>query len=259
MNPATQVMLQENLKALKLAAMSRHLDEHLRQAKENAVAYEDFLLGLTEAEIQVRSENGLKRRMREARFALVKTFGGFDFEAAKSLDRRLIKELSDGEYIRERRNVIFVGKSGAGKTHLATALGVEACRQGVRTRFVSACGLSNELLESRTNRETSRVLQRYARYGLLIVDELDYVPFSREGAEQLSQALPERHERGSVVITTNLGFGDWTQVFGDANLTAALLVRLPDRAHIGECDWESYRLRETLKIKNADKKGEVKK
>jgi DNA replication protein DnaC len=161
----------------------------------------------------------------------------------------LVKELETGEYIKSYRNVIFVGKSGTGKTHLATGLGVEACKQGVCTRFVTGCGLANELIEAQSERTLSRVIQRYARCGLLILDELGYVPFSKEGAELLFQVLAQRHERGSVIITTNLGFADWTRVFGDPTLTGALLDRLTHKAHIINCTWESYRLRQTLKAK----------
>ena len=154
-----------------------------------------------------------------------------------------------GEYISQHRNVIFLGKSGTGKTHLATGLGVEACRQGISTRFVTGCGLANELLEANQGHTLRRMIHRYARYGLLILDELGYVPFSKEGAELLFQVLAERHERGSVIITSNLGFADWTQVFGEPTLTAALLDRLTHKANIISCDWESFRLQESLKAK----------
>ena len=163
------------------------------------------------------------------------------------LDTRLIKELSNGQYIKEARNVIFLGKSGTGKTHLATALGMEACRQGVRARFVTGCGLANELIEARDEKVLGRAMKRYAGYGLLIINELGYVPFSKGGVELIFQVFAERNERKSVIITTNLGFGDWTQVFGDANLTAALLDRATHKAHVINCNWESYRLRDTLK------------
>jgi DNA replication protein DnaC len=126
---------------------------------------------------------------------------------------------------------------------------LEACRQGVRTRFASGAGLVNELIEARSERVTNRVIQRISRHGLLILDELGYVPFSREGSQLLFQVLADRYERGSVIITTNLGFADWTQLFGDPTLTAALLDRLTHRAHIILCNWESYRLKESLKKK----------
>ena len=171
----------------------------------------------------------------------------FDQHAAPSLDRRLLHKLASGEYISQQRNVIFLGKSGTGKTHLATSLGVEACRQGISTRFVTGCGLANELLEANQGHTLRRMIQRYARYGLLILDELGYVPFSKEGAELLFQVLAERHERGSVIITSNLGFADWTQVFVEPTLTAALLDRLTHKAQIVTCDWESFRLQKSLK------------
>jgi DNA replication protein DnaC len=227
--------------------MASQIEALARHAKENGVSYEEFLLNLTETELQARAEGRLKRKLREARFPLMKTLETFDYEAAPKMDRRLIRELDAGEYIKEKRNVIFLGKSGTGKTHLATGLGVCACRQGISTRFVTGCGLANELLEAQSERSLSRVIQKYARYGLLVLDELGYVPFSKESAELLFQVLTERNERGSVVITTNLGFADWTQVFGDATLTAALLDRLTHKAHIINCTWESYRLKETLK------------
>lgn len=254
MTVTEQMVLAQNLKALKLSTMVRNLDSHLRQARENSMDYDEFLLGLTEIELQVRSDNRFKRRMREAKFPLLKTFETFDFDATPDLDRRFIHELATGEYIREYRNIIFLGKSGTGKTHLATSLAVETCKQGIRTRFVTCCGLANELIEARHERDLSRVIQRYARYGLLVLDELGYVPLSKEGADLLFQVFAERHEKGSVIVTTNLGFADWTQIFGDANLTAALLDRLTHKAHILNCNWESYRLKDTLKQTKRSKK-----
>ena len=167
-------------------------------------------------------------------------------------ERRLIDAVSDliGEFIKERRNVIFLGSSGTGKTHMATALGLEACKNNFRTRFVTCYGLVNELIEAREERELQRLLQRYSRYDLLILDELGYIPFSREGAELLFQVLAERHEKGSVMITTNLGFADWTQVFGEQAMTAALLDRLTHKARIINCIWQSYRLKQSLEYGN---------
>lgn len=247
MNTAIKVRLLDNMKGLKLSAMIGHLEEQLRQAQESSQDYEEFLLNLTELEVATRMENGRKRRLRDAKFPLLKPLETFNFEAAPDLDTRMIKELLSGQYITKARNVIFLGRSGTGKTHLATALGMEACSQGIRTRFVTGCALANELIEARDEKVLSRVIKRYAGYGLLIVDELGYVPFSKEGAELLFQALAERHERKSVIITTNLGFGDWTQIFGDPTLTAALLDRITHKAFIINCTWESYRLKDTLK------------
>lgn len=246
MNAATEILLKQNLKALKLSTMFTCLAEHLRQANETHPSYEEFLLGLTETELQVRAHNRLQRRLREAKFPLMKPLEEFQFERAVGLDARQIRHLCTCEYIEQHRNVILLGKSGTGKTHLATSLGIEACKHGFRTRFVTGCGLANELLEAREEQVLSRLMKRYAGYDVLIVDELGYVPFSKSGAELLFQVLADRHERRSVIVTTNLGFADWTQIFGEANLTAALLDRLTHRAAIINCSWDSYRLHETL-------------
>jgi len=249
MNAGMKALLIENLKSLKLSTMIRNLESHLRQAKQDMAGYDEFLLNLTEVEVQVRKENGRKRRLGEAKFPLQKPLETFDFEAATGLDARLIKELSSCEYAKKSRNVIFMGRSGTGKTHLATGLGMEACKQGIRTRFVTGCGLANELIEARDEKLLGRAVKRYASYGLLIIDELGYVPFSKEGAQLIFQILAERHERKPVMITTNMGFGDWTQIFGDPSMTAALLDRITHKAHVINCSWESYRLKQTLKSK----------
>jgi DNA replication protein DnaC len=249
MNAGMKALLIENLKKLKLSTMIGNLEGLIRQAKQEKLSYEEFVLNLSEAEVQARQENGRKRRLREANFPLIKPLETFDFGAAPQLDARLVKELSGCEYAQKPRNIIFLGKSGTGKTHLATGLGMEACKQGIRTRFVTGCGLANELIEARDEKTLARAVKRYAGYGLLIIDELGYVPFSKEGAQLIFQILAERHERKPVMITTNMGFGDWTQIFGDPGMTAALLDRITHKAHVINCTWESYRLKETLKSK----------
>jgi DNA replication protein DnaC len=249
MNPGLHALLMENLKFLMLSAIKRDLESCVRQAKQDNITYDEFLYQLTEIEVLTRRENGCKKRISEAKFPLIKPLETFDFGAASGLDVRLIKELSGSEYVKKARNIIFMGKSGTGKTHLATGLGIEACKNGIRTRFVTGCGLANELIEARDDKTLSRIIKRYSGYGLLIIDELGYVPFSKEGAQLIFQILAERHERKPVIITTNMGFGDWTQIFGDANITAALLDRVTHKAHVISCTWESYRLKETLKKK----------
>lgn len=254
MRPATEALLTEYLKQLKLTAILRVYAARAREARNAGSDYEDYLLSLMESELEARADNRLKRRIRDARFPVMKTMEGFNFDEAEGLDRRWVREMAEGTYIKEKRNIIFVGKTGTGKTHLATALGLEACRQGVRTRFVTGAGLVNELIEARSERAVSRMIQKISRFGLLILDELGYVPFSREGSQLLFQLLAERYERASVIITTNLGFADWTQLFGDPTLTAALLDRLTHKAHIVLCNWDSYRLKESLKKKPPAKK-----
>jgi DNA replication protein DnaC len=246
MSAGTGMVLREHLKALHLSTMAQNLEVQLRQARESGIDYEEFLLEQTTAELQARAENRLRRRVREAKFPLIKPLETFDLNAASGLDIRHFRELVGGQYVEERRSVIFLGRSGTGKTHMATALGIEACKNNCRTRFVTCYGLVNELIEAREERALQRLLQKYARYDLLILDELGYIPFSKEGSELLFQVLAERHEKGSIIITTNLGFADWTQVFGDPIMTAALLDRVTHRAHIINCTWESYRLKQSL-------------
>lgn len=249
MTVGTLIELKANLKALNLSSVARNLDGHLRQAKESGINHDEFLLDLTAAELQARGESRLNRRIKESRFPLLKPIESFDLTAVPDLDIRLFRELAGGGYIREHRNIIFLGRSGTGKTHMATALGIEACRQNFRTRFVTCYGLVNELVEARQERALQRLIQKYVRCDLLIMDELGYIPFSKEGSELLFQVLADRHEKRSVLITTNLGFADWTRVFGDAALTAALLDRLTHKAHIINCEWDSYRLRQSLNQK----------
>jgi len=248
--------LKANLKDLKLSAMARELYTTVRQARESGMGYDDFLIDLTRLEIASRAANRLKRRIREARFPLLKPLETFDLSAVPELDIRLFRELITCEYILERRNVIFLGKSGTGKTHMATSLGLEACKNNYRTRFVTCYGLVNELIEAREERDLQRLLKRYSRYDLLILDELGYIPFSKEGAELLFQVLAERYEKGSVMITSNLGFADWTQVFGDQAMTAALLDRLTHKARIINCNRESYRLKQSLDGRRSAEKEE---
>lgn len=253
MKETVQFELKANLKDLKLSTMAREIEVSLRQASESGIGYGEFLLDLTRTEIQSRASNRLKLRIREAKFPLIKSLETFDLQAAPDLDIRVFRELITCEYIKERRNVIFLGSSGAGKTHMATALGLEACKNNFRTRFVTCYGLVNELIEAREERDLQRLLQRYRRYDLLILDELGYIPFSKEGAELLFQVLAERHEKGSVMITTNLGFADWTQVFGEQTMAAALLDRLTHKARIINCIWQSYRLQQSLEYGNPKK------
>lgn len=249
MTVGTLIELRANLKALNLSNMYRNLEGRLRQAKESGVGYDEFLLDLTGMELQARAEGRLSRRIREAKFPLLKPIDTFDLEAVPDLDIRLFRDLAGGGYIQERRNIIFLGRSGTGKTHMATALGIEACKHNFRTRFTTCYGLVNELIEARQERVLQRLIQKYVRCDLLILDELGYIPFSKEGSELLFQVLAERHEKGPVIITTNLGFADWTQVFGEPTMTAALLDRLTHKAHIINCSWESYRLKQSLNQK----------
>jgi len=182
--------LQANLKALNLSHMARQVEGALRQARQSGIGYKEFLIELTCAELQARANSRLERRMREAKFPLVKTLETFDPAAAPELDIRLLRELTAGGYIRERRNVIFLGRSGTGKTHMVTALGIEACKNNFRSRFVSCCGLVNELIEARQERALQRLIQKYVRYDLLILENSATSPSPRRARSCCFRSWP---------------------------------------------------------------------
>lgn len=185
MTVGTLIELRANLKTLRLPNMARNLEGLLRQAKEGGIGYDDFLLDLTGAELQSRAESRLNRRIKESRFPLLKPLETFDLAAVRDLDIRLFRELAGCDYIRERRDVIFLGRSGAGNTHMAAALGIEACKNNFRTRFVTCYGLDNELVEAREERTLQRFIQKVVRCDFLVLDELGYIPFSKEGSALL--------------------------------------------------------------------------
>lgn len=239
--------LTQNLKELNLSNMINHLKGYLRQARENGMDYDEFLLGLTKIELEARKEDRFKRLLKEAKFPCIKTFETYDCEAAAETDISLIEKLAGGKCLWQQRNIIFYGDSGTGKTHLAIALGIEACKQGISTRFVTGSGLVSELIEAKDRRVLSRVLRNYSDCQLLILDDLRFVPFSEEGGELLYQVLAERYERGFLIITTNLDLKGWKKVLGESNLAAVILDRLTREADIISCGCQSYRLKANQK------------
>jgi DNA replication protein DnaC len=179
----------------------------------------------------------------------LKTLDEFDYGATPQVQAKLVRELSEGGYLKAAEPIIFIGDSGTGKTHLATGLCVAACQQKKRCRFVTAAGLVNELVEAQHHNLLGRALQRWSRYDLIILDEVGYVPFAQVGAELLFQVISERAERETLIITTYLPFSEWTQVFPSARLCKALLDRVTDRAHIIETGSDSYRFKRTVEKK----------
>jgi len=243
---AEQVLLQDNLRLLKLPTMLRQYPECARQARQAQESHESFLLNLTTLELEQRQANQLKRRVHEARFPLMKTLERTDLNKWPGFDALQFRNYVEGHYIDRRENLVFVGKHGTGKTHAAIVLGVEACRRGYRVLFTTAADLVNTLLEAREEKRLKNYLARLQRYRLPIVAEVGYIPFSAEGAQLLFQVFAQRYEQGSVLVTSNLAFAQWTSVFGDATLTAALLDRLTHHCFIHEFSWESIRLAESM-------------
>lgn len=221
-----------------------------REAAERDESYDSYLLRLTELEVAARTANAIDTRIRSAGFPVMKEFDTFDFTAVPGLSKQKVLELARGEWVEQCYNCCLVGGSGTGKTHLAIAWGLALCRLGKRVKFATAANLVTLLEEAQQQHRLDRVLTQLERVDLLIVDELGYLSFSRVGAELLFQVFADRYERGSLLITSNLPFGEWGSVFQGERMTAALLDRLTHRCHIFELNGESYRFRESMKAKD---------
>lgn len=241
------VLLDHYLKQLKLPSMHREYRSLAQTCAKEKVDYLTYLLRLSERELIDRERRAAERRIKAARFPVPKTLESFDFAAQPSLNKSLILELMRGEYMDHKENILLAGNVGTGKTHLACALGFAACAQGKRVRFFTGAGLVNHLLEKREEKSLEKFLKHLESHHLLILDELGYVPFSKAGAELLFEVVSRAYERTSLIVTTNLPFEEWTQIFGSERMTGALLDRLTHRVHILEANGESYRLREAQK------------
>ena len=243
------MLLEAYLKRLRLPAIGRHYQELARQAAQGNLPYEAFLLALVEIEAQQREENAHQKRLRMARFPVIKSLDQFDFTTLPSLNKAMVLDLAQGGYLDKRENLILMGNSGTGKTHLATALGLIACQQGRKVRFFTAAGLINQLTEAQASLRLSYLERSLAQMDLLIIDEIGYVPFSEKGAQLFFQVAAQSYERQSLIMTTNLDFSQWPQVFGSEQLTGALLDRLTHHAHILTMNGESFRFRESMSKK----------
>jgi DNA replication protein DnaC len=243
MSAVPQVLLAHHLKALKLPTFLREYDKQARQCAAEGVDHTGYLLRLAELELLERERRSVERRIRQARFPAVKSLDSFDFAAIPSLNKLLVLELARCEYVERRENVIALGNSGTGKTHVALGLSLAACQKGLAVGFTTAAALVHELIEARDERRLLRLQKQLAAYRLLIIDELGYVPLSPTGAELLFEVFSQRYERGSVIVTSNLPFDEWTSMFGSERLTGALLDRLTHHVHILELNGDSYRLK----------------
>lgn len=244
-NDTPQVLLEHHLKQLRLPTFLREHDKVARQCAAESVDYPRYLLRLTELELLDRERRACERRIHQARFPVVKGLDTFEFPAIPSLNKALVLELARSEFLLRRENVLLLGNSGTGKTHLALALGLAACQRGHRVRFTTAAAMVHELLEAKDEKRLLRYQKQMASYELLIVDELGFVPLSKSGAELLFEVFSQRYERGATLVTSNLPFQEWTEVLGSERLTGALLDRLTHHVHILEMNGESYRLKQS--------------
>ncbi len=245
MRDTPQLLLAHHLKALKLPTFLREYDKLARQCAAEGVDHPGYLLRLAELELIDRERRTVERRIKEARFPTVKSLDSFDFMAIPSLNKVSVLELARCEYIARRENIIAVGNSGTGKSHIALGLGLAACQKGLSVGFTTAAAMVHELIEARDEKRLLRLQRQLAAYKLLIIDELGYVPLSPTGAELLFEVFSQRYERGSTFVTSNLPFDEWTGVFRSERLTGALLDRLTHHVHILEMNGDSYRLKQS--------------
>ena len=242
----TQMLLETYLKQLRLPTFAQNYAQFAQDAAQNDLGYDRFLLALAQQEVLQREENQRRRRIKSAKFPVLKELADFDFSCVPSLSKPRVLDLTRGQYINKAESIIMVGNPGLGKTHVATGLALAACRQGHRVRFYTAAGLVNELILAQDEHRLSKFLAAALRHQLIVLDELGFIPFSTTGAQLIFQFCSALYERVSMIVTTNLRFADWTQVFGDERLTAALLDRLTHRAEILEFLGESFRFRQRM-------------
>jgi DNA replication protein DnaC len=255
MADVTTELLKTHLRQLRLPTMGREFEKLARDAAASNQTFTQFLLRLTEIELAARSANAVATRIKNAEFPVEKDFDTYDFSAMPGLSKPKVLELARCEWVEQKFNCCLVGSHGTGKTHLAVGWGLAACRAGLRVRFFTAAGLVNRLEQEQKQYTLDRFLRQLDRAQLLICDELGYVTMSRGGVELLFRVFADRYERGSILVTSNLPFSEWGQVFQGERMTAALLDRLCHHCHIFEMNGESYRFRESMKTKKA-RKGE---
>jgi len=250
------VLLKHHLKSLRLPTMERECDKVASRAANENLDHLAFLLQLVELEMIEREQRASERRLKAAKFAYHKSLDEFDFASQPSLNKPLVLELMRGDYLDGRENILLIGASGTGKTHVATALGMAACSQGKRVRFFRVTELITLLMEAREERQLLRFRKLMARQDLLILDELGYVPASKAGSELLFDIISTAYERQSLIVTSNLPFESWTEVLGSERLTGATLDRLTHRCHILETRGESYRLKDAKRRRKKKPKND---
>jgi len=253
MADVTIELLKTQLRQLRLPTMGREFEKLARDAATTNQTFPQFLLRLTELELAARSAKAIATRIKNAGFPTIKDFDTYDFSVMPGLSKPKVLELGRCEWIAQKINCCLVGNHGTGKTHISIGLGLAACRAGLRVRFFTAAALVSQLEKEQKQYTLDRFLRQLDRADLLICDELGYVTMSRGGVELLFRVFADRYERGSILVTSNLPFSEWNQIFQGERMTAALLDRLTHHCHIFEMNGESYRFRESMKTKKGRK------
>jgi DNA replication protein DnaC len=245
MNDVPQILLTHHLKSLRLPTFLREHDKLARLCATEGGDNIGYLARLAELELIDREGRMIERRIKLAKFPAIKSLDSFDFKAIPSLNKMKVLELARSDYIERRENIIALGPSGTGKTHIALGLGLAACQKGLSVGFITASALVHELMEARDEKTLLRFQKKLAKYKLLIIDELGFVPLSKTGAELLFEVFSQRYECGSTMVTSNLPFDEWTETFGSDRLTGALLDRLTHHVNILEMNGDNYRLNQS--------------
>jgi len=240
------LLLDTYLKQLRLPIFLKNWQKFAEDADQANLSYDRYLQSLAEQEIAQREKNREERRIKAARFPVLKELADFDFSCVSSLNKLQVLDLARGSYVQKAESILMVGNPGLGKSHLATGLALAACRQGYKVRFYNAAGLVNELILAQEKHQVPRLLATTLKHHLIVVDELGFIPFDSSGAQLMFQFCSALYERVAVIVTTNLRFADWVQVFGDERLTAALLDRLTHRSTVLEFVGESFRFRQRM-------------
>ena len=246
------LLLESHLKTLKLPTFLANYRKFAEEAAQDGHTYDRFLLALVEQEIAQRKRNRTTRRIGGAHFPVLKELADFDFSCISSPSKQRVVELAQGAFLEKAESIILVGNPGLGKTHIATSIALAACRRGLKVRFYNAAALVNELMVAQDEHRLSKLIDSLLRYRLIVLDELGFIPFSANGAHLMFQLCSALYERVAMIVTTNLRFTEWVQIFGDEQLTAALLDRLTHHAHILEFIGESYRFRERMEREAAE-------
>jgi DNA replication protein DnaC len=245
-----------DLKSMYLTSMASQWRRLAEDARSKRQPHAEYLADLVRLEVTGRRERRIQRRIKDARFPMLKTLDAFDFEAQRGLDRDDVLELFDCEFVPQAANVVLVGGVGTGKTHIAIALGMACCQNDYRVRFTTAAELTNMLVEAKSQDRLLRKLEQLARFDVVILDELGYVPFDKQGADLLFGFITRVYERRSLVVTTNLPFAKWSEVFLDATAAAAVIDRIVHHATVLKTEGDSYRLRTaTRKRRTRRRKG----
>ena len=250
--PENNILLESYLKTLKLPGFVQNYQSVSLACQKDNVAYDKYLQKLSEIEVNERYNRNVAKRLKQARFPSLKSLDSFDFQRVPTINKQLVSELSRCEYIKNRENILMIGNSGVGKTHIAIALGVSACQQGYSVGYHTAASLVNLLIEAYTEKALLKLQKKLLSYTLLIIDELGYIPLSKTGAELLFDIFSQRYEQGAIIVTSNLPFPKWTEVFGCEHLTGALLDRLTHHVHIFHMEGESYRLHQSKEKLNIE-------